>query len=138
MTRLRVGTITPAAAYGAAAGVVQALVLQAYLRSTRPDTAPGEVDRGFGQNPDLRVELGWLALLLFVSVLLVGVALRRLRLRWPVLLTPVVLAVEAAVGGVVAVAVGGHGDGRAWLLVPVLALLLAGIAALAPSRRRGS
>ena len=79
----------------AAVGAVQAGVLGGLLRTTRQVTHTG--DRGFGQNPNIAVEAGWLLTFLLVSAILVPSAVALLRVRHPVALAVPVLVVELLV-----------------------------------------
>jgi hypothetical protein len=103
-------------------GAVQAGVLGGLLRTTRQVTGTG--DRGFGHNPSIAVEAGWLLAFLVVSAILVPSAVALLRVRHPVALAVPVLVVELVLAAVVGAALPGPDVWRALVLAPVLALEL--------------
>jgi hypothetical protein len=111
---------TAAVLLGAIIGLVQVAVFLGFLGARRPDTSQG-ADRGFGSNPNLAVEVGWLFGLLVISVVLVAIALAVLRIRWYGLVLPLVLAVEFLLGGWLGTGLPGHSDGRSLVLVAILA-----------------
>jgi hypothetical protein len=122
-----------AAGLGVVVGAVQVVILLGFLSERRPNTNAG-ADRGFGSNPNLVVELAWLLGLLSVSAMLVSIALAWLRIRWYLLVMPVVLGVELAASSRLGSGLPADTDWRLTVALAVLAVELMSCVLLLPQR----
>jgi hypothetical protein len=104
-------------------GVVQAGLFAGFLRASRSTSSDG-ADRGFGGDPSLLAEAGWLIGLAVFTAIAGLIALRVLRIRWYGLVLPVLLLADFLLAGWLGTALPGHSDFRVLVLLPVLAVLL--------------